>query len=689
MKSTRMYSFAMLLSLAPSLVYASVKNGEFNNGTASWSWFRARTAQCTDLSGNSNAVDLGTVRNGMARLAEGYGFGSSHICSQMDQGGVAVPNGTRLSFRARLGDDWNQQSSNQVALTVDVTDQQSGLQRTFGPYFGQSRGGMSAPEFQSYSLDVSDFWGRTVKVSFRASTSESYSHLGQPLQVASPASIDDVQLVSEPLSPQDRYLWMVPEASSAGREGFVRITSRDSKAGKVTLFGIDSHGGRSGKATFMLGPRQSKHFTAVDLEGGNPAKGLEGKFGNGNGDWTVVVRTGDLKVEPQSYVRTPSGFLTSVHDSVWSTWVDWFVPTFNPASNPSQVSKLRLINTSLDTAEGYITGTDDSGWRGQQSVGFSIAPLAALELTAADLENGNPQKGLVGRLGDGSGKWRLVVSSTEVISAQSLLLDPNGMVTNLSTLPPVGSGVLGQSRIWFLPPASNTQQQGFVRVTNQKDRSNRVVIRGYDDAGKSSRGEVSVVLPPRGAVHLTSQDLERGNASKGLVGSLGDGAGNWRLSFGADYGIETSAYIRTPDGALAAIHDVVAGDGRNMRVPMFNPAKNPNQVSSLRIVNPNASPVQVQVSGTDDSGNPGPGGAVALTVQPYQSVEVSASDLEKGNPGKGLTGKIGSGTGKWVLNVTASAPVRLLSLMRDVQGGYLTNLSVGTADRSGSLEPNP
>ena len=53
-------------------------------------------------------------------------------------------------------------------------------------------------------------------------------------------------------------------------------------------------------------------------------------------------------------------------------------------------------------------------------------------VTAQDLENGNSDLGLVGALGDGTGKWRLQVSSDVALQVQSLLDTPTGFLTNLS-----------------------------------------------------------------------------------------------------------------------------------------------------------------------------------------------------------------------------------------------------------------
>jgi len=154
----------------------------------------------------------------------------------------------------------------------------------------------------------------------------------------------------------------------------------------------------------------------------------------------------------------------------------------------------------------------------------------------------------------------------------------------------------------------------------------------------------------------------------------------------SDLDVLPLGYIRTPNGFLTTSHDTVAGDGLELQVPIFNPGDNRNQVSLLRLVNPNASSVQVSLSGRDDAGVAG--GTATLTLAAGRAILLSAQDLEAGNPDKGLAGGLGDGRGKWALNVSANLPVRVLSLLNDPQG-FLTNLSSASRGGSGTLDPIP
>lgn len=501
------------------------------------------------------------------------------------------------------------------------------------------------------------------------------------------AAITQAVRVTTPVAllSSDQYLWLVPPESEDQRQGFVRLINRQNVSGLVTVWGVDAAGRRSaGTLTLTLNPLEARQFNSQDLEMGNPDKGLSGALGSGIGDWTVVVRT-SLDLEALAYMRTPDGFLTAMHDRVvGNNGVDWWVPFFNPAQNPNQVSHLRLINSNVAPVGIQISGTDDAGVAGAGPVTLTLAGLSSIDLTPVDLESGNAAKGLQGRLGDGDGKWQLQVSADGRITVQSLLADPLGKLTNLSSIADPTQTVPGQYILWLVPPASNKQQQGFVRLINRENRASTVSLRGIDDAGTLSPGTASFTLAANASAQFNSQDLEPGKPEKGLDGELGAGTGNWRLLVTTDLDLWLMGLIRTPDGFVTTVHDVVRGDGLNGQVLIFNPASNPNQVSVLRVVNPNDAAVTVTLQGLDDNGQAS--GVVSFGLAAGAATELDALDLEGGNVGKGLSGSLGDGSGKWRLSVVASAPVKVMSLLRD-PNGFLTDLSSGAKGSSSNLDP--
>ena len=222
--------------------------------------------------------------------------------------------------------------------------------------------------------------------------------------------------------------------------------------------------------------------------------------------------------------------------------------------------------------------------------------------------------------------------------------------------------------------ADNESREGFVRVINRSNRAGTVRIHAIDDEGRR-RGPIDLSLDAKQTRHFNSGDLEDGNPDKGLPDGVGDGTDNWRLELETELDIEVLAYIRTPDGFLTSIHDVAAqADDGSMRhhVSIFNPGKNTDQRSLLRLINLGGGAADIKISGLDDKGNAPPGGSVRLTLAPGAAHLLTAQELEQGSDD--FSDGFSAGSGKWQLFVTADQPIQVMSLLLSPTGN-LTNLS--------------
>ena len=473
-----------------------------------------------------------------------------------------------------------------------------------------------------------------------------------------------VGLIVDPEGPSHDVL-LFPSAGRE-REAFVRaINGGRRSAAHVEAFTED--GAAPSSATLALPSGGAVHFNSGDLEDGNWDKGLGRGIGPGQGDWRLRLWGNDMQV--LSYIRTSDGFLTSMHDVVpRDADGQHRVPTFNPASNRRQESRLRLANAGGASARIEIFGVDDAGERAGP-VRLQLDGGMSRTLTARQLESGD---GLEGALGDGSGKWRLVVGSYQPVFAVSLMESASGHLTNLSTVPANkergDEGTIHHVPL-FLSAADASGRQGFARVVNKGAEPVSVRIRAYDDRGEYA---TNLTVPGNGVVHFNSDDLELGNDEKGIEG-VGSGSGNWRLELATDADVDVLAYVRHEDGFLTSMHDVVAtsGDGEHRyAVATFNPGSNRNQVSSLLLANSAEAAATVTIAGVDDRGHNY--GQVGLVVPGRRSVRLSAADLEAG--ADGFNGRLGDGAGKWRLAVTSSAPLWAMNLLESPTG-HLTNLS--------------
>jgi len=475
------------------------------------------------------------------------------------------------------------------------------------------------------------------------------------------------------LSTETRLYFANP-GSNLRQQTFLRFVNPNNATTSVEVYGIDDGGNLSKKEpfSFTLAANAAIQINAQDVENGNSDKGITSNLCDGRGKWQYRIRS-DNAIKVMGLIRTPDGFLTSLDDVVPKSGNDNIIYFANPASNTNQQTFLRIVNTSSSSGTVTITGVDDAGVTSTGTVSFSLGAYEAKQLTAQDLENGNSNKGFTGNLDNGSGKWRLTVSSSLALEVMSLIRTPDGFLTNLSGM--VDKNTSGDHVIYFANPASEVVKTTFLRIINTSSEAGTVTISGIDDSGNTAPGgDVMFDLGANESKQMVVKDLEEGNLNKGLLGMIGDGEGRWRLTVSSTLSLQVMSLVRTPDGFLTNLSRTTPVTNNVNDVYIFNPGSNSNQRSSLRIVNDSSQQGNATISAFDDTGAASPGGNVTFNIAADSAMLLTAQDLENGNSDLGLVGALGDGSGKWRLQVTSDVALQVQSLL-DTPTGFLTNLS--------------
>ena len=230
---------------------------------------------------------------------------------------------------------------------------------------------------------------------------------------------------------------LVPAGASGEAQGVVRILNGTEASGTVRIYAIADDGARTGPAAFTLNPSAAVEFTATDMASGNADLGLSGGIGTDVGDARLEIET-DLDIVPLAFVRAADGTLSAMHDTVRGASADesgqytYDVPIFNPSTEMTRVSRLRLINPGDAEAAVTIGGRDDSGAQATGGdVTLMLAAGGAKTLTAQQLEAGDTD--ITGQLGAGTGNWRLTVSSDQPLEVVNIVASTAGHWNNLST----------------------------------------------------------------------------------------------------------------------------------------------------------------------------------------------------------------------------------------------------------------
>ena len=492
------------------------------------------------------------------------------------------------------------------------------------------------------------------------------------------ASVSNVCLKPDRVAPlptdsslqHEQSVYFVNPGSNLNQQTFLRFVNNNATQTDIELYAIDDRGNRSKRdpITFTLPAQGAKQINSQDIETGNMSKGIDNRLCDGQGKWQLAVRSSN-PIKVMGLIRTTDGFLTSLNDVVPEEDGSNIIYFANPASNTNQQTFIRVVNTTENSGTVTITGIDDIGITSAGSVSFTLDANQAKQMTAQDLEKGNLGKGLIGSLGDGTGKWRLTVASSLDLKVMSLIRTQDGFLTNLSGM--VGTALNGSHEIHFANPASQIDRQTFLRIIKKDNAVGTVTISAIDDNGNiAPGGDVMFTLRPFASKQMVSGDLENGNLNKGLSGLLGSGNGRWQLTVSSSLDLEVMSLVRTPDGFLTTLSRTVPVASGLSDVFIFNPASNTNQRSSLRIVNTSSQQGSVMVTGFDDGGSES--GEVNFNIMGSSAISISSEELEKGS--EKFVGALGDGAGKWRLQITSDTTLQVQSLL-DTPAGFLTNLS--------------
>lgn len=353
-------------------------------------------------------------------------------------------------------------------------------------------------------------------------------------------------------APNVYEIYFANPGSNQSQQSFLRFVNKSDATDTVVVSGIDDNGDPApgGVLSFTLGPNQAKNFNGLDYELGNTGKGLTGALGDGAGKWHLTV-TSSLDLEVMSLIRSSDGFVTNLSGPTprddANTHRIYFA---NPGENLDQQSFIRVVNTSDAVGTVTLSGIDDTGSLAPGGdVQFTLGPFESKNMNAMDLEDGNVSKGLMGALGDGSGRWQWTITSSLAIKVMNLVRTSDGFVTNLSRVMPRSTWFTEEA--YFFNPGSNSSQRSFLRLVNRSSQTATIVITGIDDEGNDAPGgAVSLILGPNAATEVSAADLENGNAGANLLGALGNGTGKWRLTVASDADVMAMSLLETPGGFL-------------------------------------------------------------------------------------------------------------------------------------------
>ena len=162
------------------------------------------------------------------------------------------------------------------------------------------------------------------------------------------------------------------------------------------------------------------------------------------------------------------GHLTNLSGKAVDTEGHWHVNLFPSASDPlGRQGYVRMTNRSEVAGVVNILAYDDTDTQ-YEPVRFPLDPGVTADFNSDDLELGNPDKGLAGSTGAGTGAWRLILSSDTIdFDAYFYLRASDGLLTTMHEEAPRKNEV---HRVAYFNHGDNALTTSVLRLVNPSAR---------------------------------------------------------------------------------------------------------------------------------------------------------------------------------------------------------------------------
>ena len=384
---------------------------------------------------------------------------------------------------------------------------------------------------------------------------------------------------------------------------------------------------------------------------------MRGDLRSANRHWRV--HSGRAVAGPDRCARVLA--LLAVGLSFGASAATFHLPLLPPGSDALREGVVRIVNHAQKAGEVSIAVVDDTGAR-FGPITVSIEAGQTIEFSASDLERGNAQLGIDTGIGVGQGDWRLELDTDLPIEPTAHVQAPSGFLDRLDRVVPGGSFYY---RVALPAPDAPLPDGGRLRLVNASDAASRIVLFGLDDTARLAPQWISLTLPPRGSRTMTARALEQGG--NGLVGSFGDGQGDWRVLVFAGTPLDAMVLLDHPSGPLANLSGGLAGGGK---IHFFPAAGGAHRDGLLRIGSRSGAGAAT-VHAVDDAGNAY--GPVALDLEAGRTVVLDSADIEQGLADEGLPAGIGDGEGDWRIRIDSALELDIAAYVR-TQDGLLTSV---------------
>ena len=337
------------------------------------------------------------------------------------------------------------------------------------------------------------------------------------------------------------------------------------------------------------------------------------------------------------------------------------VPLVFSGSNSNYQSLVRVFNQSNRGGIVTVIAVDDIG-QYKEPINLAIRQHETIQLTAADLEQGNARLGIARGIGIGVGNWRLEVVGTSALEVSSYVRTSDGLLVSMhDTVSRYGD----QYHVPTFFPRDDAARLSSLRLINISDRSVDVRIEGFGEHG-GFHGQATVPIAAGASTAISLNELEVPNEVVDGVWKTNSAQRHLRLT--ADAEIQVMNLVTSSSGHitnLSKVTELHESENITQMLPSSLTEYN-GRKSFIRIVNRSENAGTISIVVRDGSLREYP--PIQLTMNGMGTLQFGASDLENGNPSIGISHGTGLDLDDFHLSISSSLNLAVSSYEQSDDG---------------------
>ncbi len=254
----------------------------------------------------------------------------------------------------------------------------------------------------------------------------------------------------------------------------------------------------------------------------------------------------------------------------------------------------------------------------------------------------------------------------------------------------VGAGRRASVRVTISPAPQTTATAWLSASPNPVDEGAAVTVTAHLDAALNRDVTITISIRENGDARPRQEiDIAAGATSGTYVLRTrhDDDARNGEVTVGIaklSDGVWQGITEDQPSSVRITIQDDEGPAPAGQSVWLLPAASDPWLRGTLRVANRSATPGQATLRVTDDSGRSY--GPLTLALGAHAAAQFDAADLERGNPGTGLTGSTGPGAGDWRIDIDSALEIEATAYAQASDGFAAPLDAVVPARADGTLE---